>query len=410
MESALIFIISVVVFSFVILLLVGALLFVESRVVKKGDSSIIVNDDAEKNLNAKTGITLLSALSSNDILIPSACGGKGTCGTCKCSVDEGGGDVLPTELSHISRKEMKDNVRLACQLKVKQDMKIRIAEEFFSIKKYNATVLSNNNVATFIKELVLQLEGGDRLDFKAGAYIQIDIPEYECSYKEFSIEEHYREVWDMFNLWNIKASADEPIFRAYSLANPPMEGEVLKFTVRIATPPPGKDDIPAGIGSSYIFAMKPGDKVSLSGPYGDFFVKDTNREMCFIGGGAGMAPMRSHILNELLDVKTKRNVTFWYGARSAQEMFYDEEFKEIEAKCDNFSYNVALSEPQPEDNWEGPVGFIHQVLHDNYLSKHEDPTEIEYYLCGPPLMIAAVKKMLYDLGVEQEMIAFDDFG
>jgi Na+-transporting NADH:ubiquinone oxidoreductase subunit F len=391
------------------MILVGLLLLVEAKVVRKGDNRIVINADDEKAIQAPSGSTLLSALTGNGILIPSACGGKGTCGTCKCQVPSGGGDLLPTELGHISRRENSDHVRLACQLKVRQDMEIQIPEAFFNIKKYQAVVVSNRNVATFIKELVLQLEGGERLDFKAGAYIQIDIPEYEAAFETFQIEDVYRSAWDQFKLWQLKAANIVPVFRAYSLANPPAEGDVLKFTIRIATPPPGAA-APPGIGSSYVFQLNAGDRVTLSGPYGDFFVKETGREMCFIGGGAGMAPMRSHVLHQLEGEHTHRTITFWYGARSRQEMFYDEEFKTLEAKHPNFTYHVALSEPQPEDHWEGMVGFIHQCLLDNYLETHEDPTEIEYYLCGPPPMIDAVNRMLYDLGVEDEMIAYDKFG
>jgi Na+-transporting NADH:ubiquinone oxidoreductase subunit F len=405
----LIYIVSTIVFLSVIMVLVSLLLLVEAKVVKKGDNRIVINTDDGKTIQAPSGSTLLSALSSNGILIPSACGGKGTCGTCKCQVPEGGGEILPTELGHISRREKGAHVRLACQLKVRQDLQIQIPEAFFNIKKYKAKVVSNHNVATFIKELVLQLEGEERLDFKAGAYIQIDIPEYEAAFETFQVEDVYRTAWDQFKLWQLKAGNVEPVFRAYSLANPPAEGEVLKFTIRIATPPPGAA-APPGIGSSYVFQLNPGDRVTLSGPYGDFFVKETGREMCFIGGGAGMAPMRSHILHQLEGEHTDRRITFWYGARSCQEMFYDDEFKDLESKHPNFSYHVALSEPQPEDHWGGLVGFIHQCLLDTYLDKHEDPTEIEYYLCGPPPMIEAVNRMLFDLGVEDEMIAYDKFG
>ena len=405
-----IYFVGTTVFATIIFLLVSLLLLVEARVVKKGDNRIIINADDEKSISAKGGLTLLAALSNHAILIPSACGGKGTCGTCKCTVDEGGGEILPTELTHINRKEKAQHIRLACQLKVKQDLKIRIPEEIFNIKKYHATVISNNNVATFIKELVLKLDPDEHLEFKAGAYIQIDIPEYETAYTQFSVKDRYRAVWDQFNLWQYKARSDELVLRAYSLANPPAEKEVLKFTIRIATPPFGASTIPPGIGSSYIFSLNPGDRVTLSGPYGNFFVKETKREICFIGGGAGMAPMRSHILDQLQSVKTKRKVTFWYGARSRQEMFYDEEFTALAVEFDNFSYHVALSEPQPEDQWNGMTGFIHQCLHDHYLVTHDDPTEIEYYLCGPPPMIDAVNRMLDDLGVEPEMIAYDKFG
>ncbi len=405
-----IYFISTAVFLGVILILVGALLLVESRVVIKGDRRIVINDDEDQTLSTPINKTLLAALLDNGVLIPCACGGKGTCGTCKCKVEEGGGDVLPTELSLVSRKERLDQIRLACQVKVKEDLRVRIPEEIFNIQKFDATVLSNDNVATFIKELVLRLDEGQAVDFKAGAYMQIDVPEYQAEFSNFAVAERYRKAWEHFNLLSLKAGTEVPVNRAYSLANPPSEKGILRFTIRIATPPPGQMDLPPGVGSSYVFNLKPGDRVVLSGPYGDFFVKDTTREMCFLGGGAGMAPMRCHIFHQLKDRGTSRKMTFWYGARSRQEMFYDEEFQDLQERFANFSYHVALSEPQPEDHWDGPVGFIHQVAHDLYLRDHEDPTEIEYYLCGPPMMINAVMTMLDSLGVEREMIAFDDFG
>ena len=404
-----IYIISLAVFFGVVILLVGALLFVESKVVLKGDRKIVINDDPEKSITAPTAATLLSALNQNSIWLPSACGGKGSCGMCKCKVTEGGRDILPTELAHLSRNEKIGNIRLSCQLKVKEDMKIQIPNEIFNIKKYDATVVSNDNVASFIKELRMKLDPGQEMDFETGSYVQIDIPEYERQYREIHVGETYKKVWDRFDFWGLKARSEEPVYRAYSMANTPAVDE-LRFTIRIATPPPGAEDIPPGIASSYLFTLKPGDRVTLSGPYGDFFVKETEREMCFIGGGAGMAPLRAHIFHQLLTEKTERKITYWYGARSASEMFYDEEFKELENNYENFSYHVALSEPQPEDNWDGPVGFIHQVVHDQYLENHPDPTEIEYYLCGPPMMLTAVEGMLDNLGVEREMIAFDDFG
>jgi len=403
------YVIALSVFLGVVLFLVGALLLVESRVVLKGDRSIVINDDPDKSIQTPTGTTLLAALTQNDILLPSACGGKGSCGLCKCKVNEGGRDILPTELAHLSRSERLDNVRLSCQLKVKEDMKIRVPDEIFNIKKYEATVVSNENVASFIKELRLRLDAGQKMDFETGSYVQIDIPEYERSYREIHVGETYKKVWDRFDFWGLKARSEEPVYRAYSMANTPVEEE-LRFTIRVATPPPGATDIPPGVASSYLFTLKPGDRVTLSGPYGDFFVKKTQREMCFIGGGAGMAPLRAHIFHYLLTERTERNITFWYGARSKSEMFYDEEFKELAGTFQNFSYHVALSDPQPEDDWDGPVGFIHQVVHDQHLKDHPDPTEIEYYLCGPPLMLDAVQKMLDSLGVEPEMIAFDDFG
>jgi Na+-transporting NADH:ubiquinone oxidoreductase subunit F len=405
----LIYLVSLAVFASVIFFLVGALLLVEAGVVQKGDRTIVINDDEEKTVTTPSGSSLLRALSQNSILLPSACGGRGTCAMCKCRVLEGGRDVLPTELVHLSRAEKLDQMRLACQVKVKENLRIQVPEEIFNIKKYQARVAANENVASFIKELRLALDPGEHLEFKSGAYVQIDVPEYAMTYEQIDVQEQYRKFWTQFDFWGLKSRTDEPIFRAYSMANYPGEKE-LRFTIRIATPPPGVKGIPPGVASSYLFARKPGDRLVFSGPYGDFFIKETDREMCFIGGGAGMAPMRSHIFDQLLNVRTRRKMTFWYGARSRIEMFYDDEFKALAAEYPNFSYRVALSDPQPEDNWEGPTGFIHQVAHDTYLSTHRDPTEIEYYLCGPPMMLQAVSAMLDSLGVEPEMIAYDDFG
>lgn len=398
------------VFTFVILVLVTMLMFVESRVVRTGEIEIVINKDREDPLRVPGGKTLLNVLLSNGILLPSACGGGGSCGTCKCRILSGGRDILPTELPHLTRSEKKDNVRLACQVKVKEDMEIEIPEEIFKIKKYSGTVVSNENVATFIKELVIEPDPTETIDFQAGAYMQIDIPEYEADFRDFSIADRFQSTWDRFNLWGLHIKSEEPVFRAYSLANPPAESNVLKFTIRIATPPGGRTDLPPGVGSSYVFNLQKGDRVTLSGPYGDFLAKDTNREMCFIGGGAGMAPMRSHIRHQLLSEKTKRVITFWYGARSKGEMFYHEEFLELERENENFTYHVALSEPLETDEWDGMIGFIHTNLYEHYLKDHPDPTEIEYYLCGPPPMINAVIEMLDSLGVEQEMIAYDKFG
>jgi len=401
---------STLVFSGIIFLLILVLAFVESKVAKKGDCKILINDEKEP-LVVGGGGNLLTILSNNKIFLPSACGGGGTCAMCKCQILEGGGDILPTETGLISRGEQKEHYRLACQVKIRQDMKIRIPDEVFKIQKYDCTVRSNENVATFIKELVLELPKGQTLDFEAGGYIQIDIPPYKLSYKEFDIQQEYHPDWDKYRLWDLKAENDEPIFRAYSMASHPAENDIVMLNVRIATPPPRDMHLPPGKASSYIFNLKPGDKVVVSGPYGEFFIKDTKREMIYIGGGAGMAPMRSHLFHLFHTLKTRdRKVGFWYGARSVREMFYDKEFKEIAANFPNFSYNVALSEPFPEDNWTGPTGFIHNAVLEHYLKNHEEPEEIEYYLCGPPMMIDAVQKMLDSLGVPEEMIAFDSFG
>ena len=396
----------VVVFTVVILALVGLLTLVENALVKKGKVKIVVND--EKTIEVETGQTLLSALAGEKLFLPSACGGGGTCAMCKCQVFEGGGNILPTETNHINRVQAKEHWRLGCQVKVRENMRIAVPEEIFSIRKFTATVRSNRNVATFIKELVLDLP--EALHFKPGGYIQIYIPPYEVDYKNFDIEPEYRPDWDKYNLWRYRATNKEEIFRAYSMANHPAEGNMVMLNVRIATPPPRLPDAPPGIASSYIFNLKPGDQVTISGPYGEFFIKDTDREMVYIGGGAGMAPLRAHIMHLFKTLKTGRKVSYWYGARSVREIFYEEDFREIEREFPNFKFHVALSEPLPEDHWTGPVGFIHQVCHDLYLSGHDAPEECEYYLCGPPPMIAAVNKMLYDLGVEKEMIAYDSFG
>ncbi|MCA9406621.1 MAG: NADH:ubiquinone reductase (Na(+)-transporting) subunit F [Candidatus Omnitrophica bacterium] len=401
---------STVIFSIVTLILVSVLLFVKSKVATSGDCKITINGDAQP-VEVPAGATLLSALSNQKIFLPSACGGGGTCAMCKCQVLEGGGDILPTETGLISRSEQKEHYRLACQVKVRQDMKIHVPEEVFKIQKFDCTVRSNKNVATFIKELVLELPKDQKLDFEAGGYIQIDIPEYKLNFKNFDIQEKFRSDWDKYKLWDLKAENDEECFRAYSMASHPAEPGIVMLNVRIATPPPRDMSLPPGKASSYIFNLKPGDKVTISGPYGEFFIKDTKREMVYIGGGAGMAPMRSHLFHLFHTLQTRdRKVSFWYGARSKREMFYTEDFENIEKNFSNFKYNVALSEPLPEDNWTGYVGFIHQVLHDNYLKNHEEPEEIEYYLCGPPMMIDAVQKMLDSLGVPPEMIAYDSFG
>ncbi len=431
---ALVIISSVLAFTVVILFLVLILLYAQSKLVQTGDVHILINEDEEKSLITPAGSTLLNTLSSNKIFLPSACGGGGTCGMCKCVVEDGGGDVLPTEVGHLNRAEQKDHVRLACQVKVKNDMNIRIPEEIFGIKKWECEVISNFNVSTFIKEFVVKLPEGEKLDFQSGGYIQIDVPSIEVNFGEMDITPHpdlghqadiYRPDWDQFKMWDLKMKNDEEIYRAYSMANHPAEGNIIMLNIRIASPPwdraAGKwMDVNPGICSSYIFSRKKGDKVTISGPYGEFFIQPTDREMIYIGGGAGMAPLRSHIFHLFHTEKSKRKVSYWYGGRSKRELFYVDQFRKIEKEFPNFRFNIGLSEPAEEDNWkvkkdmddkgDGYVGFIHQVLYDNYLSKHPEPEEVEYYLCGPPMMNSAVTKMLDDLGVPPENIRFDDFG
>ncbi len=399
--------VSFAVVSLVVMLLVIMILMASKLLLPSGAMEVDINA-GDKSLKVNPGASLLNTLADNDIYLPSACGGGGTCGVCKCVVKEGGGELLPTESGQISRKEALEGYRLSCQLKVKNDMKIEIPPDILEVKKFEGTVISNKNVATYIKELVVQLPPEMQIEFRAGGYIQIDIPEYELSFSEFDIEEKYLPDWEQHNLFDISAKNTEPCFRAYSMASYPAEKDVIILNVRIATPPQGMN-VPPGIASSYIFNLKPGDKVVMSGPFGDFYARDTDREMVYVGGGAGMAPMRSHIFDLLKTNNSSRKITYWYGARSRREMFYDEDFQELEEKHPNFSYHVALSEPLPEDNWDGPVGFIHTVLLKEYLDEHPDPQECEYYLCGPPPMIAALNKMLYNLGVEPEMISYDEF-
>lgn len=401
-------ILSTFVFTGTILILVVILNYATSKLVSTGDVKLLLNNDEDKSVKTPAGATLLQTLAAEKIFLPSACGGGGTCGMCTCQIDSGGGEILPTEKPHLTRSEIKDNVRLACQVKVKSDMEIRIPDEIFNIQKWECEVVSNNNVATFIKEFIVKLPEGENLDFKAGGYIQIDIPPYKLDYSEFDIEDEYRGDWDKFNMWRYHSEMEEEIFRAYSMANHPAEGNIVMLNIRIASPPPGLD-VPPGLASSYIFNLKPGDKVMVSGPYGEFFAKETDREMLYVGGGAGMAPMRSHIFDLLKTKRSTRKISFWYGARSRREMFYDDEFKALEAEFPNFSYHVALSDPLEEDNWDGPVGFIHQVVQDTYLGTHEAPEDIEYYMCGPPMMIDAVDHMLYNMGVEPEMVDYDKF-
>ena len=402
----------VAIFTGVILILVLMLNLAESKLLPQGDVTLNINGDDDKSIKVRPGSTLLSALATESIFLPSACGGGGTCALCKCQINEGGGDILPTEKGHINRSEAKDNWRLACQVKIKEDMKVQVPDEIFNIQKWDCTVRTNKNVATFIKELVLELPKGENLNFTAGGYIQIDIPEYyNLNFKDFNVDKEYHEDWDKFKIWDVVANNDEDCFRAYSMANHPAEGNIIMLNVRIATPPPALwDQVPPGIASSYIFNLKEGDKVTISGPFGEFFAKETDREMIYLGGGAGMAPMRSHLFDLLDTQKTKRKITFFYGARSAREMFYHDDFLRLEKKYPNFKYVVGLSEPMQEDNWKGPTGFIHNVAQEEYLKDHEDPSEIEYYMCGPPMMIDACDKMLYDLGVERDMIAYDSFG
>ncbi len=412
-NTVLVILTSVVVFLVVILLLVILLLYARKKLTPQGEVKITINE--EKELTVHPGSSLLTTLANNNIFLPSACGGQGTCGQCRVQIVEGGGSILPTETGFFTRKEQQQHWRLACQVKVKEDLKIQVPEAVLGIRKMECEVMSNHNVATFIKEFKLKLPEGEHLNFKAGGYVQIDVPKITVDFKDMDVEEEYRDEWDKYHMWDLKMINTEETFRAYSMANHPAEGDIVMLNVRIATPPWDRArgafmKVNPGICSSYIFSRKPGDKVMVSGPYGEFFIKDTDREMMYIGGGAGMAPMRSHIFHLFYTMKTKRKVTFWYGARSKREIFYEQHFRDIEKNNSNFKFTIALSEPLPEDNWTGDVGFIHQVVYDNYLSKHEEPEEIEYYLCGPPMMIDAVLKMLYDLGVPDEMIAYDDFG
>jgi Na+-transporting NADH:ubiquinone oxidoreductase subunit F len=398
-------------FTFVIISLVAFLMVARSKLVATGDVTIVVNDDPDKALITNAGSTLLGTLAANKIFIPSACGGKGSCGVCTVTVTDGGGAMLPTETSHISRGEEREGVRLSCQVKVKGDMKIELPPEVFSVRKWQCKVRSNHNVATFIKELLLELPAGEAVPFRAGGYIQIECPPHIAKYEDFDIEDEYREDWDKFNMWRYVSTVEEPVTRAYSMANYPEEEGKIMLNVRVASPPPrGPEGIPPGQMSSYIFNLKPGDEVTISGPFGEFYAKETDAEMMFIGGGAGMAPMRSHIFDQLKRLHSDRRITFWYGARSLREAFYEDDFNELDAQFDNFNWYLALSEPLPEDNWEGYTGFIHQVVYDHYLRDHPAPEDIEYYLCGPPMMLKACMHMLDELGVEPENILFDDFG
>jgi Na+-transporting NADH:ubiquinone oxidoreductase subunit F len=404
---------SIGIFLTLILALVLVLLYARKKLTPQGKVKLTINEEDE--LEVDPGNTILSTLSNSGVYLPSACGGGGTCGMCKCQVFEGGGTILPTETGFFSRKEAQNYWRLGCQVKIRNDMKIGVPKEVMGIKKWECEVVSNKNVATFIKEFVVKLPEGEVLDFKSGGYIQIDVPKVEVDFKDIKVEDEFKSEWDQFNMWDLKMKNPEPTYRAYSMANHPGEGNIIKLNIRIATPPWDRSKgafqkVNPGICSSYIFSRKPGDKVTISGPYGDFFIKETDREMIYIGGGAGMAPLRSHIFHLFHTLKTRRKVSYWYGARSKREVFYEDEFREIEKQFPNFSFHLALSEPKEEDNWDGLTGFIHQVVYNEYLSKHEEPEEIEFYLCGPPMMNDAVQKMIYDLGIPDEMLAFDDFG
>ncbi len=403
-------ILGVVMFTLIVLALVLVILFAKSKLVPTGDITISVNDDPSLAIVTQPGGKLLSALAGAGVFVSSACGGGGSCGQCRVKVKSGGGDILPTELDHITKGEAREGERLACQVAMKTDMDIELPEEIFGVKKWECTVISNDNKATFIKELKLQIPDGESVPFRAGGYIQIEAPAHHVKYADFDVPEEYREDWDKFNLFRYESKVNEETIRAYSMANYPEEEGIIMLNVRIATPPPNNPDVPPGIMSSFIWSLKEGDKCTISGPFGEFFAKDTDAEMVFVGGGAGMAPMRSHIFDQLKRLHSKRKMSFWYGARSKREMFYVEDFDSIAAENDNFVWHCALSDPMPEDNWDGYTGFIHNVLYENYLRDHEAPEDCEYYMCGPPMMNAAVIGMLKDLGVEDENILLDDFG
>jgi len=400
----------VAMFTIILLALVVIILSAKAKLVSTGDITISINDDAEKSIKTQAGGKLLGALANAGVFVSSACGGGGTCGQCRVKIKSGGGDILPTELDHITKREAKDGERLSCQVNVKEDMDIELPEEIFGVKKWECTVISNDNQATFIKEFKLQIPDGESVPFKAGGYIQIEAPAHHVKYKDFDIDQEYRGDWEHFKFFDLESKVDDETIRAYSMANYPGEEGIIMLNVRIATPPPRDLSLPCGKMSSYIFSLKAGDKVTISGPFGEFFAKETENEMVFVGGGAGMAPMRSHIFDQFRRLKTKRKASFWYGARSKREMFYVEDFDAIAAENENFEWHVALSDPQPEDNWDGYTGFIHNVLYENYLKDHEAPEDCEFYMCGPPVMNAAVIAMLKDLGVEDENILLDDFG
>ncbi len=400
----------VLIFTAIVMLLVGFILLTRAWLIPSGDVTLDINNDPDKRLTVKPGGKLLGTLADNEIYIPSACGGGGTCAQCRVKVKEGGGDILPTETAHINKREAREGYRLSCQVSVKQNMKLEVPAEIFSISRWECTVRSNESRATFIKELVLELPPGEDLDFRAGGYIQIEAPPHTCEYKSMEIAERFQGDWDKYNLWQYTSAVEEPVMRAYSMANYPEEKGIVMLNVRVCPPPPSVPEAPPGQMSSFIFNLKPGDKVFVSGPYGEFFAKETDAEMIFIGGGAGMAPMRSHIFDQLKRLNSDRKISFWYGARSRREAFYVEEFDRLAAEHDNFEWHLVLSEPLPEDNWQGATGFVHEYLYEEYLSGHPAPEDCEYYLCGPPMMNKAATDMLYNLGVEYENIMFDDFG
>ncbi|NYT73918.1 NADH:ubiquinone reductase (Na(+)-transporting) subunit F [Halomonas sp. QX-2] len=409
MVDTTVILLGVVMFTVIVISLTAIILAARSKLVSSGDVTIEVNGDPEHTLKTQAGGKLLNTLAANGIFLSSACGGGGSCAQCKCRVEEGGGSILPTEESHFTMREKKEGWRLSCQVPVKQDMKVEVPEEVFGVKKWECEVIANPNVATFIKELNLKLPEGEEVAFRAGGYVQLVAPPYDVKFSDFDIDEEYRGDWEKFDMFKISHKSNEEVIRAYSMANYPDEKGILKFNIRIATPPPGTDH-PPGLMSTYVFNLKEGDKVTVMGPFGEFFARDTDAEMIFIGGGAGMAPMRSHIFDQLKRLKSDRKITFWYGARSWRETFYNEEYDQLAEEFPNFEWHLALSDPQPEDNWEGPTGFIHNVLYENYLKDHPAPEDCEYYMCGPPMMNASVIKLLLDMGVEPENILLDDFG
>ncbi len=397
-------------FTAIVLALIAIILTARASLVSSGNVHIDINNDAERALDCSAGGKLLVTLAQRGVFLSSACGGGGTCGQCKVKILAGGGDVLPTEMNHLNKRQVREGWRLGCQVAVKQDLKIEVPQEFLGVKRWECSVVSNNNVATFIKELVLALPEGEVVNFRAGGFVQLECPPHDVKFSDFDIAAEYRGDWERFGFFKLRSTSDEMVTRAYSMANYPDERGILKFNIRVATPPPRTEGLPPGKMSSWTFGLKPGDKVTVYGPFGEFFAKDTKAEMVFIGGGAGMAPMRSHIFDQLKRINTDRKISFWYGARSMRESFYDDEYDRLQAENPNFKWYLALSEPQPEDNWSGYTGFIHNVVFENYLKNHPAPEDCEYYLCGPPMMNSAVLKMLADLGVERDNILFDDFG